>query len=358
MRVRAWVVLAGLACGLVCSSPLRAQDSAAAAGLYDKGLADMKAGNFAAACPLLAESYRLDPLPGALFTLADCEAKAGRIATAAAKYEEYLALFSRMSTKEQKGQRGREKLATKAREGLLPDVPMVAFKLPANAPPGTTVKRDGVMLNAITLGVPLPIDPGDHVLVTQVPGGPEREQKISVALREKKDVELEITLAPATEPSASAAASAGAPPPVPTGTGTATTTAPTSSQRPPDQPPPKAGTSHTGAWVFGAIGLAGLAVGGVTGVMALGQKKTVDDNCQGLACNDKGMDAVDQGRTLGLVSTIGFGVGGAALATSLILLIAGGGSDSSRSTAARPSVRPVLGAQVSSGPMFGLQGSW
>ena len=80
---------------LVISAPATAaaQDLAAAEALFSKGLADMEAGRYDAACPAIGESYRLDPRGGTLFTLAECEAKAGKIATAVARYDD--ALFDR-----------------------------------------------------------------------------------------------------------------------------------------------------------------------------------------------------------------------------------------------------------------------
>ena len=58
--------------------------------LFEDGVRLMKAGQFDEACPKIAESQRLEPRPGTLFTLAECLANDGKIATALARYEEYL----------------------------------------------------------------------------------------------------------------------------------------------------------------------------------------------------------------------------------------------------------------------------
>jgi hypothetical protein len=118
----------------------------------------------------------------------------------------------------------------------------------------------------------------------------------------------------------------------------------------------KGGSSHTGAWIIGGIGLAGIAVGSVMGVMALGKKSTVDKECNDLACSDAGMTAVDDGKKFALVSTIGFGVGAAGLATSVILLLAS--SDSPKPSDARTKIRPIVGSHGTSGALFGVQGAW
>src|ERR1700733_10594176 len=69
-----------------------AADPAQAA--FERGLAQMEAGRFDLGCPAVEESYKLDPRPGTLFTLAECEAKRGHLATAVRRYDDYLSLWS------------------------------------------------------------------------------------------------------------------------------------------------------------------------------------------------------------------------------------------------------------------------
>src|SRR6185436_17789381 len=69
----------------------RADDAQA---LFDRGLKDMLAGRYSTGCSLIAESEKLDPRPGTLFTLAECYAKAGKLATALAHYGDFLAMHA------------------------------------------------------------------------------------------------------------------------------------------------------------------------------------------------------------------------------------------------------------------------
>jgi hypothetical protein len=69
---------------LLLAAPAAAGDKETAKGLFDRGIDQMEAGHYDKACPDIAESYRLDPQPGTLFTLAECEVKRGRLATAVA----------------------------------------------------------------------------------------------------------------------------------------------------------------------------------------------------------------------------------------------------------------------------------
>src|SRR6266511_4402528 len=89
---------------------------------------------------------------------------------------------------------GREKISATQKAALAPQVPYVTLTLPKSAPSGTTVKWDSLVLNQPALGIPLPVNPGEHVATTQVPGGPAHEQRIAIQKAEKKQVELEIDL--------------------------------------------------------------------------------------------------------------------------------------------------------------------
>jgi hypothetical protein len=87
---------------------------------------------------------------------------------------------------------------------------------------------------------------------------------------------------------------------------------------------------------LGAIGLAGLAVGAVTGVMVLAKRSIIQDprhrDQVTHACDQAALDAASEGKTLGAVSTVAFAAGGAALAAGVIVFIAGGSGSSSGGT--------------------------
>jgi hypothetical protein len=311
MRRSGWAGVASLATCFALSSGARAEDVAAAEALFSRGLADMLAGKYATGCPALAESHRLDPRPGTLFTLAECEAKAGKVATASARYQDYLEAFARLPADKQAKQRGREKDATRARAELAPLVPQLELALPAGAPKDVVVKRDGSVVGGPSLGVPLPVDPGEHTASTEVPGSAPVEVKFSLAKGEKKRVELPLPAAPAAAtpvatPVAPAAAAPSQPPAAP----------------PPDGPKPGS-TQRTIGFVVGGVGLAGLVVGGVTGGLAVAKKSTVSSECDADThlCSHDGKVAADAGKTMALVSTVGFGVGLGGVAIGTVLLL-------------------------------------
>jgi hypothetical protein len=286
---------------LFAAGRARAQDAATAGALFDKGVADMQAGHFDSACPALEESQQLDPHPGTLFTLAECQAKWGKVASAVQHYQDYADLVSRLPPGQQARHRERVGIA-KAQVGKLkPSVPTLTLVLPATAPPETSVTRNGVALQGAALGLALPVDPGQYEIVTHLPSGAEHSTTVSIALGDAKRVELDVSqpAAPALPASDSAAL------------------APTNSA-PLAESPRK---SNTPAYLIGGIGVAGVAVGSVTGILVFGKKSTVKDECAGSTCSSAGVSAANSGKTLAIVSDIGFGVGIVGLATSAVLLL-------------------------------------
>src|SRR5262249_52925634 len=85
----------------------RAEETGSAAALFQTGLQQMQASRYAEACPKLAESYWLDPRPGVLFTLAECEARWEKTASALAHYDDYLRLYGSMPAGRPARPRGR-----------------------------------------------------------------------------------------------------------------------------------------------------------------------------------------------------------------------------------------------------------
>src|SRR5438067_7838925 len=90
MRLRFAIV----ATALLSSSVVHAEreDAAMATELFNVGRDLMKKGQFAAACPKLAESVRLHQTVGALAKLADCEEHEKRLVEARARWQQAINL--------------------------------------------------------------------------------------------------------------------------------------------------------------------------------------------------------------------------------------------------------------------------
>ena len=285
------------------ATPAAASD---AEDLFHKAVEDMEARRYDAACPALRKSYRLEKRAQTLFRLAECEEKAGRIATAALHYDEYLDMFERLSPPEQRQEAERDRAALARRERLEADIPRVTFKLPQSAPVGTKVMRTtkgGADPVPVTLGVPLPIDPGEHWVTTEPPGGARREKRFFVQKGDRQTIELTVA---ALDEDAKMVRYSRPLEPVPA-----------------MLPPTEEGTSgqRIAAYVAGGIGAAGLVTGIVTGALAWSQKDVVAGNCRNGLCNLEGQDAADMASTMGTISTIGFTVGAVGVVTSVVLFV-------------------------------------
>ena len=205
---------------------------------------------------------------------------------------------------------GRRSLNSSSRRSE-PQVPQLVLALPETAPKGTIVsKRDGLLLSSISLGIALPVDPGEHVIVTQVPSGPEHEQRISVPRRggEARGV---------GDRAAEGCCEAAARQHRHRYRGRTMRRAPHPAGLPGHRP------SRTWAYVAGGIGVAGTRGRHGHGVDVDEQEEDGRGQLRtGLCAMNRGCRPADDGKTLGNISTVGFGVGVAGLATGVVLWLA------------------------------------
>jgi len=277
------------------TAPSAGADERAAAA-FEHGIREMKAARYDAACAALAESHRLEPKLGALFTLAECEALRGKSATAIARYDEFLQAVDALHAEEQGKHRERREVALQKRAALAAEVPRLTVRLPGAAPAGSRVWLDGTELSPDQLGVMLPIDPGAHELRVVAPGLPTQQQQLTLVPHQERRVDIDL---PAARP---------------------TPRAPSRRDEPPSQP--STSTARTLSYVTGGVAIAGLGVGVTTALLAVGRKATIEDHCDGLECRDQaGKDAADEAQAFAAVSTAGFVIGAAAAAAAIVLWI-------------------------------------
>ncbi|MGQ0507200.1 MAG: hypothetical protein ACT4TC_17975 [Myxococcaceae bacterium] len=120
-------------------------------------------GKFASACPLLEQSYALEPALGTLLNLADCDEKRGRLVKAYLGFNEATAWAHR--TKE-----GIRKEAAASRATAL-KTRLSWIALSATSPPENltvSVEDFSVKLGAMPQSVP--VDPGAVSLIARAPG--------------------------------------------------------------------------------------------------------------------------------------------------------------------------------------------
>ncbi len=287
--------LAGAAEADPVRPPLQAptgQRAAAAEALFDQGRRLMSAGRYAEACARFAESERVDHGVGALLNLADCYEKNGQTASAWAGFRAVSAAAS------VEAQPDRERIAREREIALLPVLVRLTIAMPSQGlPAGAEVHRDGILLSRSLWGAPVPVDPGDHAIVVAAPGKIGYSTTVRVSKRPGAAV---VTRIPVLRDRP-------APPPG--------TLAPAPVEiRTPRHPRATAGLVLLG------LGGAGMAVGAIFGVRALGLKDSSSPSCRAdNHCSADGFALRESARSAGTASTIGFVAGGALAAGGLVL---------------------------------------
>jgi hypothetical protein len=289
---RSLVVVAAAALGTPTLARAEdAHDPAAAEVLFRQGREASEQQDFSVACAKFRESNRLDPAVGTVFNIAACEEKLGHLATAWTLFRE---VVQRLPSDDNRHAIAEQRAA--ALEGRLPKL-----TVHRTAEPGVDVevRRDGVLLGNASLDTALPIDPGEHRISVTATGRAPREFTTQIA--EGQSSRLDVAPGPAL--TAPRSGPAGAP------------LAVVDESR-----------GHGLGYVLGGVGLAGLVTGAVAGVLVLNRKATVADECNGKECSPRGMEAVHSGKTLGLISGIGFAVGVAGLGSATYVFLSQGGA--------------------------------
>jgi tetratricopeptide (TPR) repeat protein len=233
------------------------------------------------ACADFAESYRLDPAPGTLLNMGDCEEHLGHLQRA---YESYRTAISRMSPDDDRVPRAHGRMAAiEQRAGRL------TVNLAPTAPDGTVVSLDGEVLPKSRLGMPLFVEAGKpHTVRATAVGYYGERIDVTLAATEARTINL--------TPGASLEEVA------------------------PDTPK---GRTSAGPWLQGT-GLAAIVAGGLAlwgsslaGVVAIEREGVRTANCDAQNyCNAQGYDAAKSGQDWATASTALF-VGG-------LVLVAGG----------------------------------
>lgn len=143
-----------------------ARDPAAAETLYRSAKDASKRGDWDTACAQFAESQRLDPAPGTLINLADCEERRGLIAMAWTHFTEAQWQFRPGDA--------RAEFAKQRADALDKRVPRITIRLEAETPSDVKVFRDDQELGAPSIGVALPVEPGPHVITVRLSGAEKK----------------------------------------------------------------------------------------------------------------------------------------------------------------------------------------
>lgn len=300
-----WFVLLGF--GLSASAfginALAENDIAGARAMYERAMRAREKGLWDIACPSFAESYRLYPIAGTMFELADCEQNAGKSSSAFNHYHQYLLEVELLSREKAATHADRVKKSEDAIAKLRDEIPTLTVVMPADAPTDVVVLRDAITLAPASFGVAMPVDPGKHV-VKVVSADKQILFQSTIESKPRKPETIEIEL-PQKPPSP-----------------TPTPPEPTTKLEPISPPAHRASLLQTGGYVGLGVGLAGLTTSTVFAGLAMANQSYTDKACsKNEECSASVQGAIEQGRAFGGFSTITFGVGAAGLATGTVLLV-------------------------------------
>lgn len=294
-----------------------------AQSLYDDARKLVAGGDYAAACPKLEESQRLDPTAVTLFNLADCYEHIGRTASAWAGFLEVAAASKRASRSD------RAQVARARADALEPKLARLTIDVSAAARgAGITLKRDGAVVLEGQWGSAVPVDPGKHKLEATAPS--KRTWTTEVDVPPEKAIATEVP-ALADAPSASELPTSSSAPSPPGTPSSETPSAPAQDSHP-------WATSRTIALVAGGLGVVGVGVGSYFGVTALSKNADAKSSCQGNRCWQPGYDLRNEAVSDGNISTICFGIGAAAIAAGVVLWV-------TAPTGAPVALAPAIGAR-------------
>ncbi|MGA2448337.1 MAG: hypothetical protein ABTD50_06670 [Polyangiaceae bacterium] len=234
----------------------------------------MGRGDFATACPKLAESEAIDPQVGTLLNLAYCYENVGKTATALSTWMEAASFAA------SKDQHEREQFALLRARWLEPRLLRVTIRVaPQPAYDRIALTLEGAPFERARWGVPVPLDRGEYELRASAPGMETWSTHLSVQEGDTPSIVVpELNPAQAeTPPSRPEAPAMREHLPV-------APTAPTGSKAPRSSP------LVPYAFVTGGVSAAALVVGGGYGVAALinAHNSTSDRNCVNGLCNAEG----------------------------------------------------------------------
>ncbi len=291
--------------------------AALAEALFEKAKTALKEHRYDEACPMLAESQRLDPGGGTLLALALCHERLGKTATAWSEMKDALARAIA------DGDGDRREVATRHIDQLEPKLSRLTVKVGEGAK-DLAIACDGIPLGRPAWGLAAPMDPGDHRIEARAPGkvtwtgsahlGPEGDSVV-------------IDVPPLADVPA-----------------------------PPPKPAPKPTRSlpmTIGGASLAAAGATLLGVGLGYGARALGKQAEARAVCPDTACDDENaLEANAAARSSAVIADVTVPVGVAAGAAGLALLLLAPRSGPPAPTSWRVEVVPLHGLLLGLGRAF------
>jgi hypothetical protein len=282
----------------------RAEDKAGAAALFAEAGRLIDANRPLSACPRYEESLRLHESVNTRYFLADCYERIGRMASAWALFLEVAARVH-ASGDAAKEAKARERAAAVQRK-----VSHLTVTIEDTSTPALAVKRDGTPVGPGQWGVPMPVDPGVHLVEASAPGKRTWTARIEVA----PNGAVATLAVRALEDAATS-----------------------------DETAVDAG--HPRRTLALIVGGSGLVTAGIATALAFAARSRFDESsafCNGDRCDQRGLDIRESAVHRADVATVVFGVGLAAIAGGGALWLTAPGSTKRASLRLSPTVGGAL----------------
>jgi hypothetical protein len=272
-----------------------AADRATARTLAQEGYVALRDKDYATAADRFGRAAALVHAPTLLRDLARAQVGLGKLVDAHENYS----LIIREGVAPDAPQPWVQALADAKAEivSIPPRLPWVTITV--TGPSDPTVTIDGVSISSASLGVKRPADPGKHEIRAAAKGYYTAKKTVVLNEGESVNIAFELEEAPPDAP------------PEPEETGPV---------QPSEAPVEPAWRTPAIISAF-AVGGAGLALGGVTGILAIRKHGKLSTACSNGTCGREQEAELDSYHTLGTLSTIGFVAGGVGAAAGVVLLL-------------------------------------
>jgi hypothetical protein len=322
----AWLVLGTFAWGLAAapSRSLAEPEELSAESLAATAFKLMAQGHYDEGCETYERSERIDPTPQGMLRVAECNERRGRTASAWVAFGQALDMAD---------EREDEDTARTAHEGV-ERIEANLGKIEIDVPDevvrvaGLEVQRDGVSVPAAVFGVPVPVDPGLHVVRATAQGRYPWSVQFGLA-RGPASITVMI---PVLEPTSSSGFidppngdllvdpfALGAAAPLPT-----LAELPVASGLPeiePSRPSSMAAAQRTIGSILGGAGLVSVVAGAVFGLQAMATRDEFESTCVARVCAAEAIDAHRRFISQARASTALLGLGMTALAAGVVVYV-------------------------------------
>ena len=296
------VLLVALAWAPTALAQASESDTATARALAKEAFAAFDAGDFAHAAELFDRAEKLHYAPTLLLGLARSQVKLSQYVEARENYHKII----NRQLPAGASPAFLEALDTAKAEVATLDDKIAWVIIIVQGPANPEVVLDGAAISAASLAVKRAVNPGQHK-VTASASGVRGESTFVVRAGESTEVRLTLQTVATAPPQAE----------------TEPATAPDSSK--PSVGEPDAVDPGTPQRLLGflslGVGGAGLAVGAITGGIAMGQHSELSEVCPNEQCPMSQESDLDAYNTTSTVSTVGFVAGGALAALGLVLVL-------------------------------------